>query len=159
MLQKASFGFDFSVWECFAPLWAGARLVLAEPGRQGDGPYLIRVLREQRITFVHFVPSMLAAFLGEDEVETCGSLRQVFSGGETLTPELRDRALARLSAPLDNQYGPTEISIDTTRWVCAPGQDPHRVPIGRPPNLRLKLSALLLREGVCCLTFEMSDAA
>jgi amino acid adenylation domain-containing protein len=132
VLQKASFSFDFSVWECFAPLAAGARLVLAEPGLQGDGAYLVRALRGHRVTFVHFVPSMLAAFLGEEGVETCTSLRQVFSGGEALTPELRDRALARLPAPLDNQYGPTEISIDTTRWVCAPGQDPHRVPIGRP---------------------------
>jgi amino acid adenylation domain-containing protein/non-ribosomal peptide synthase protein (TIGR01720 family) len=138
VLQKASFSFDFSVWECFAPLSAGARLVLAEPGRQGDGAYLVRTLREHRVTFVHFVPSMLAAFLGEEGVETCTSLRQVFSGGEALTPELRDRVLARLPAPLDNQYGPTEISIDTTRWVCAPGQDPHRVPIGRPiANSRL----------------------
>jgi amino acid adenylation domain-containing protein/non-ribosomal peptide synthase protein (TIGR01720 family) len=132
VLQKASFSFDFSVWECFAPLSAGARLVLAEPGRQGDGAYLVRTLREHRVTFVHFVPSMLAAFLGEEGVETCTSLRQVFSGGEALTPELRDRVLARLPAPLDNQYGPTEISIDTTRWVCAPRQEPHRVPIGRP---------------------------
>ena len=40
-LQKASFGFDVSVWECFAPLAAGARLVLAEPGRQGEGAYLV----------------------------------------------------------------------------------------------------------------------
>ncbi|HVR99167.1 MAG TPA: amino acid adenylation domain-containing protein, partial [Thermoanaerobaculia bacterium] len=132
VLQKASFGFDFSVWECFAPLWAGARLVLAEPGRQGDGPYLVRVLREHRVTFVHFVPSMLAAFLAEEGVETCDSLRQVFSGGEALTPELRDRTLARLPAAFDNQYGPTETSVDVTRWTCAPGQDPHRVPIGRP---------------------------
>ncbi|MFP5287203.1 MAG: non-ribosomal peptide synthetase, partial [Thermoanaerobaculia bacterium] len=60
VLQKASFGFDFSIWECFAALSAGARLVLAEPGRQGDGPYLVRALREHRVTFVHFVPSMLA---------------------------------------------------------------------------------------------------
>jgi amino acid adenylation domain-containing protein/non-ribosomal peptide synthase protein (TIGR01720 family) len=144
VLQKASFGFDFSVWECFAPLWAGARLVLAEPGRQGDGDHLVRVIAEHRVTFVHFVPSMLAAFLEAEGVETCTSLRQVFSGGEALTPELRDRALARLAAPLDNQYGPTEISIDTTRWVCAPGapgapgDDRHRVPIGRPiANSRL----------------------
>src|SRR6185369_178767 len=132
VLQKASFGFDFSVWECFAPLSAGARLVLAEPGRQGDGAYLVRILREHRVTFVHFVPAMLASFLGEEDVETCVSLRQVFSGGEALTPELRDLALARLPAPLDNQYGPTEVSIDTTRWLCVPGQEPHRVPIGRP---------------------------
>ena len=135
VLQKASFGFDFSVWECFAPLAAGARLVLADPGRQGDSRYLVRVLREHRVTFVHFVPSMLAVLLAEEDVETCVSLRQVFSGGEALAPELRDLAIARfsrLSAPLDNQYGPTEISIDTTRQVCAPGQAPGRVPIGRP---------------------------
>ncbi|HSF41151.1 MAG TPA: non-ribosomal peptide synthase/polyketide synthase, partial [Thermoanaerobaculia bacterium] len=138
VLQKASFSFDFSVWECFAPLSAGARLILAEPGRQGDGPYLVRLLREQRVTFVHFIPSMLAVFLGEEGVEECVSLRQVFAGGEPLTPDLRDRALARLSAPLDNQYGPTEISIDTTRWICAPGKELHRVPIGRPiANSRL----------------------
>ncbi|HVR95239.1 MAG TPA: amino acid adenylation domain-containing protein, partial [Thermoanaerobaculia bacterium] len=132
VLQKASFGFDFSVWECFAPLWAGGRLVLAEPGRQGDVPYLVRVLREHRVTFVHFVPSMLAAFLAEEGVETCDSLRQVFSGGEALTPELRDRALALLPAAFDNEYGPTETSVDSTQWACKPGQDPHRVPIGRP---------------------------
>ncbi|HYG65817.1 MAG TPA: amino acid adenylation domain-containing protein, partial [Thermoanaerobaculia bacterium] len=132
VLQKASFGFDFSVWECFAPLWAGARLVLAEPGRQADVPYLVRVLREHRVTIAHFVPSMLAAFLAEEGVETCTSLRQVFSGGEALTPELRDRALARLPGAFDNEYGPTETCVDSTRWACAPGQDPRRVPIGRP---------------------------
>ncbi len=139
-LQKASFGFDVSVWECFAPLMAGARLVQTEPGREGDGPYLVRVVREHRVTLIDFVPVMLAAFLDEDDVETCTSLRQVFVGGEVLTPELRDRALVRLGVPLDNLCGPTEVSIDTTRWVCSPGQDQdrHRVPLGRPiANSRL----------------------
>ncbi len=144
VLQKASFGFDFSVWECFAPLIAGARLVLAEPGRQGDGAYLVSALSRHRVTFVHFVPSMLAVFLGEEGVESCTSLRQVFSGGEALTPELRDRALMRLPAPLDNQYGPTEISIDTTRHVCVPGEG--RAPIGRPiANSRLYVAGLELQ--------------
>jgi amino acid adenylation domain-containing protein len=132
VLQKTSCGFDASVWECFAPLSAGARLVLAEPGREGDGPYLVRTLREHRATFVGFVPSTLAAFLDEEDVETCVSLRQIFVGGEALAPELRDRSLARLSAPLDNHYGPTETSINTARWVCAPGQTSYLVPIGRP---------------------------
>jgi amino acid adenylation domain-containing protein/non-ribosomal peptide synthase protein (TIGR01720 family) len=131
-LQKASFGFDVAVWECFAPLWAGARLVLAEPGREGDGPYLARLVREHRVTFIDFAPSMLAVFLDGDEVEGCTSLRQVFVGGEVLPPELRDRALARLPAPLNHLYGPTEVSIDTTRQVCAPGQGAWRVPVGRP---------------------------
>ncbi len=137
-LQKASFGFDVSVWECFAPLLAGARLVLAEPGGQGDGAYLTRAIREHRITFIDFAPSMLTAFLAEEDVEKCVSLRQVVVGGETLAPELRDRMLARLPVPLDNMYGATEVTIDTTRWVCAPGQAPYCVPIGRPiANSRL----------------------
>ena len=32
VLQIASFGFDFSVWEIFGPLIAGARVVMARPG-------------------------------------------------------------------------------------------------------------------------------
>ncbi|HJX29298.1 MAG TPA: amino acid adenylation domain-containing protein, partial [Thermoanaerobaculia bacterium] len=138
-LQKASLGFDVSVWETFGALTAGARLVLAAPGRQGEGAYLVRTIREQRVTIIDFVPSMLAAFLAEEDVETCVSLRQIIAGGEALTPELRDRTLARLpAAALDNTYGPTEVTIDATRWVCAPGQDPHRVPLGRPlANCRL----------------------
>ncbi|HEX4494607.1 MAG TPA: amino acid adenylation domain-containing protein [Thermoanaerobaculia bacterium] len=131
-LQKASIGFDVSVWECFSPLSTGGRLVLAEPGRQGDGEYLARAIREHGVTFVDFVPSMLAAFLAEEDVETCVSLRQITVGGEAVTPELRDRLLARLPIAVDNSYGPTEITIDTTRGVCAPGQPARCVPIGRP---------------------------
>jgi amino acid adenylation domain-containing protein/non-ribosomal peptide synthase protein (TIGR01720 family) len=139
-LQKASIGFDVSVWETFAPLISGARLVLSEPGRQGDGAYLVSAIREHGVTVIDFVPPMLPAFLAEEDVETCVSLRQIVTGGDTLTPELRDRTLARLPIPLDNTYGPTEITIDNTRWVCAPGQGQttDRVPIGRPiSNTRL----------------------
>src|SRR6185312_1291569 len=139
-LQKASIGFDVSVWETFAPLISGARLVLSEPGRQGDGAYLVSAIREHGITVIDFVPPILPAFPAEEDVETCVSLRQIVTGGDTLTPELRDRTLARLPIPLDNTYGPTEITIDNTRWVCAPGQGQttDRVPIGRPiSNTRL----------------------
>src|SRR5947209_9185419 len=155
-LQKASSGFDVSVWECFAPLLAGARLVLAEPGRQGEGAYLARAIREHRITLIDFAPSMLAAFLAEEDVEPCVSLRQIVVGGETLAPELRDRALARLPVPLDNTYGPTEVTIDTTRWVCAPGQAPYRVPIGRPiANSRLYVVDAELRPVPVGVTGEL----
>ncbi|HYG62303.1 MAG TPA: amino acid adenylation domain-containing protein, partial [Thermoanaerobaculia bacterium] len=155
-LQKASLGFDVSVWECFAPLISGARLVLADPGSQGDATYLARAIREHQITFIDFVPSMLSAFLAEEGVEQCVSLRQIIAGGETLTPELRDRALARLPVPLDNTYGPTEVTIDTTRWVCEPGQEPHRVPIGRPiANSRLYVVDAELRPVPVGVTGEL----
>ncbi|HEX4959260.1 MAG TPA: amino acid adenylation domain-containing protein [Thermoanaerobaculia bacterium] len=155
-LQKASFGFDVSVWESFAPLLAGARLVLAEPGRQGEGAYLARAIREHGITLIDFAPSMLAAFLAEEDVEQCVSLRQIIAGGETLSPELHDRVLARLPVPLDNTYGPTEVTIDTTRWVCAPGQATHSVPIGRPiANSRLYVVDAELRPVPVGVTGEL----
>ncbi len=135
VLQKAAFGFDVAAWEIFAALAAGARLVLARPGMHQDADYLVRTIAEQKVTVVHFVPSLLDLFLREEGLERCDSLRQVFSGGEALTPELRDRFHQHFSVPLDNGYGPTEISIDCTRWVCAPGDpgaEPWRVPIGRP---------------------------
>jgi amino acid adenylation domain-containing protein len=141
VLLKAALGFDFSLWELLAPLIAGARLVVARPSGHRDAGYLARVIAERGVTVVHFVPSMLDVFLNEEGAADCRSLRQVFSGGEALSPALRERFLARFpGVPLDNQYGPTEISIDTTRWVCAPGQDPRRVPLGRPiANARVHL--------------------
>ncbi|WP_230882206.1 non-ribosomal peptide synthetase [Planomonospora sp. ID91781] len=63
VLQKTPAGFDVSVWEFFWPLQAGATLVVARPDGHRDPTYLARVIREERITTVHFVPSMLAAFL------------------------------------------------------------------------------------------------
>jgi amino acid adenylation domain-containing protein len=148
MLLKAASGFDVAIWECFAPLIAGARLVVARPGGHQDTAYLARTIVERRVTVVHFVPSMLDLFLREAAAGECRSLRQVFSGGEALPPALRERFLVRFpGVPLDNEYGPTEISIDVTRWVCAPGQDPRRVPIGRPiGNMRLHLLDRALRQ-------------
>jgi amino acid adenylation domain-containing protein len=133
ILHKAAFSFDFSVWECFAPLLAGARLVVARPGGQRDGSYLARVIRQEEITLVHFVPSMLRAFLAEDGVEECVSLRSVFAGGEALPADLEALALKRRVPALRNQYGPTEASIDVTEWICRGSDGPDRpVPLGRP---------------------------
>ena len=133
VLQKASFSFDFSVWELFAPLATGARLVLARPGEQSDAAALVRTLRDEEITLVHFIPSMLQVFVAEDGLEACTSLRQVFSGGEALAPDLAGHCLARLPVVLRNQYGPTEISIDTTDQLCR-AEDLRLgfVPLGRP---------------------------
>ncbi|HKV09853.1 MAG TPA: amino acid adenylation domain-containing protein, partial [Thermoanaerobaculia bacterium] len=139
-LLKAPFSFDVSIWETLAPLIAGARVVIPPPGGERDVSSLARVIAEERVTIAHFVPSMLAVFLREEGIERLTSLRQVFSGGEALTPGLRDLFFSRLSASLDNEYGPTEITVDVTRWACAPGEDPWRVPLGRPiANTRIHL--------------------
>ncbi len=129
--QKTPFGFDVSVWELFWPLRTGARLVLARPGGHRDPAYLTRWIEERGITVVHFVPSMLQAFLEAPGIERCGSLRLVVSSGEALMRPLVRRCHERLRAELHNLYGPTEAAVDVAHWACRRGED-GPVSIGRP---------------------------
>jgi non-ribosomal peptide synthetase component F len=41
MLQKTPFSFDASAWEFYAPLLAGAQLLMARPGGHQDAQYLV----------------------------------------------------------------------------------------------------------------------
>ncbi|MFJ8910220.1 non-ribosomal peptide synthase/polyketide synthase [Amycolatopsis sp. NPDC102389] len=138
VLQKTPSSFDVSVWEFFWALCEGATVVLAEPDGHRDPAYLARVIRDKEITTVHFVPSMLAAFLGSDEVTgDLGALRQVFSSGEALPGETAARWRSLTGVPLHNLYGPTEAAVDVT-FFAGTGADSTTVPIGRPVwNTRL----------------------
>jgi amino acid adenylation domain-containing protein len=133
VLQKTPFSFDVSVWEFFWPLVTGARLVVARPEGHRDPAYLSRTIAEQGVTTLHFVPSMLRAFLEHGDARACGSVRRVFASGEALPAELAERFSAELPhAELHNLYGPTEAAVDVTSWRCAPGDARRAVPIGRP---------------------------
>jgi amino acid adenylation domain-containing protein len=133
VLQKTPFSFDVSVWEFFWPLLVGARLIVARPGGHKDSAYLVGLIRDQEITTIHFVPSMLQLFLEERGLEACTSLRRVICSGEALPYDLQERFFERLQAELHNLYGPTEAAVDVSHWQCQPEGDPRRsVPIGRP---------------------------
>ena len=131
-LQKASLSFDISVWEIFAPLLAGAQLVLAEPGGERDSAYLVRTIAAQQITQVHFGPALLQVVLQESGVAEWGRLQHVFCGGEPLSRELQAEFQERVAARLHHQYGPTETTIDVCIWDCGGAAEWERVPIGRP---------------------------
>ncbi len=137
VLQKTPLQFDVSVWEMFWPLCVGATLVLARPGGHRDADYLVRTVVEAGITVVHFVPSMLYAFLEHPGVRACTGLTRVYCSGEALTPELQERCYERLPAvELHNLYGPTEAAIEVSHWPCVRGS--ATVPIGWPiANTRL----------------------
>jgi amino acid adenylation domain-containing protein/non-ribosomal peptide synthase protein (TIGR01720 family) len=131
LLQKAPMSFDVSVWECFWPLLAGCRLVLAAPGDHRDPVRLTQLIQEHGVTTLHFVPPLLQMFIETPGVAQCSSLRRLFSGGEALTPGLRDQVLRSLpAAVLHNRYGPTETTINATYWHCSL-EDGARSPIGR----------------------------
>lgn len=132
ILQKTPFSFDVSVWEFFWPLLTGARLVMAEPGGHQNPDYLRRIIAQEQITIIHFVPAMLQVFLDEPELEQIDSLRKVLCSGEALPFELQERFFARLGAELHNLYGPTEAAIDVTHWSCERMSERKVVPIGKP---------------------------
>ncbi|OZO04297.1 non-ribosomal peptide synthetase [Pseudomonas sp. IB20] len=137
VLQKTPFSFDVSVWEFFWPLMTGASLVVAAPGDHRDPARLVALINAERVTTLHFVPSMLQAFLQDTTVGTCQTLQRIVCSGEALPVDAQQQVFTKLpQAALYNLYGPTEAAIDVTHWVCVDeGRD--TVPIGQPiANLR-----------------------
>ncbi|MEJ1169509.1 amino acid adenylation domain-containing protein [Variovorax sp. CCNWLW235] len=132
VLQKTPFSFDVSVWEFFWPLMFGARLAVANPGDHREPARLMQLIRAHGVTTLHFVPSMLQAFLAHQGVEACTSLRRIVCSGEALAAEAQNEVFRRLpQAALYNLYGPTEAAIDVTHWSCR-DDGRNQVPIGRP---------------------------
>ncbi|OSP24612.1 hypothetical protein B7767_43145, partial [Streptomyces sp. 13-12-16] len=155
VLQKTPPGFDVSVWEFFWPLLEGATVVLARPDGHRDPAYLAELIRTERITTLHFVPSMLAAFLRfartRRDLPWAAGLRRVFCSGEALpgADAARWRDLTARPGhgpvPLHNLYGPTEAAVDVT-YFPYDGGDETTVPIGRPVwNTRLHVLDAFLR--------------
>ncbi len=140
VLQKTPFSFDVSVWEFFWPLIVGARLVVLAPGAHKDSARLIERIKQEQVSTLHFVPSMLSVFLETADISSCQSLRQVFCSGEALSTSVQNKFFEKISAKLHNLYGPTEASVDVSFWACEQKSDAMTIPIGRPiDNIQIYL--------------------
>ena len=142
--QTASQTFDISVWQFLAALLTGGSVhvfpdeVVRDPGR------LVAAVREEEITVLETVPSLLSAMLDGPALEAgLPTLRWLMPTGEALPPELCRQWLAAFPGiPLINAYGPTECSDDVTHGVLSqpPPAAAVRVSIGRPvANTRIHL--------------------
>ena len=142
ILQKTTVSFDVSVWELFWWSWVGARLALLEPDAEKNPGKIVEAIHARKVTVLHFVPSMLRAFLDHlesrpQDANKLASLRYVFTSGEALTCDLVTRFRAVFSCELHNLYGPTEATIDVSWYPCREHAG-SVVPIGRPvSNTRL----------------------
>ncbi|WP_255182507.1 non-ribosomal peptide synthase/polyketide synthase [Rhodococcus sp. 06-1460-1B] len=134
VLQKTPSTFDVSVWEFFWALQVGASVVIAVPDGHRDPIYLLDVIARERVSVVHFVPSMMSVFVPEVERRRSAgaSLRLMFASGEALPPTTA-RALRRAvaSVELHNLYGPTEAAVDVT-YHAVTDSDSDVMPIGAP---------------------------
>ncbi|WP_133054523.1 non-ribosomal peptide synthetase, partial [Niastella populi] len=133
-LQKTPVTFDVSVWELLLPLVCGSKLVFAKPEGHKDPVYLDRIIETQKISIIHFVPSMLSAALDTIKWDKLEGLRHVICSGEALPKRTEESFKEKAAfASLHNYYGPTEASIDVT--VIDVSLHPtvgNEVPIGKP---------------------------
>jgi amino acid adenylation domain-containing protein/thioester reductase-like protein len=146
ILQKTPYTFDVSVWELMLWALAGARVYMLAPDGEKDPAAIIDAIKRQRVTTMHFVPSMLNVFLqyleSSGRTEELSGLSQVFASGEALGLEQVRRFNRLLNHPygteLYNLYGPTEATVDVSYFDCSPEVTLNCVPIGRPiDNTRL----------------------
>ena len=118
----------------------GACLVMARPGGHKDPDYLVDLIQREKITTLHFVPSMLQVFLESSGLECCTTLKRVICSGEALPFDVQRRFFNRVKAELHNLYGPTEAAVDATHWRCLPECEQSTVPIGRPiANMKIHI--------------------
>ena len=143
VLHKTPISFDVHVWELYWPLAEGAAVVIAAPEGHRDPAYLARVIAEQSVTAVHFVPTMLSALtsspaarriladagFGQDREQP---LRYVVCSGEALQKDQVQAAGEVLGVYPLNLYGPTEAAVDVTFWETSTDPQRESVPIGEP---------------------------
>ncbi|MDY8026325.1 amino acid adenylation domain-containing protein, partial [Paenibacillus polymyxa] len=160
ILQKTAITFDVSVWELFWWAWTGAKVCLLPPGGEKNPETILDTIERQAVTTMHFVPSMLHAFLeyverqpSEDLGNKLSSLKRVFASGEALATSHVSRfwqwiASSVNQAQLINLYGPTEATVDVSYYDCGPEETHVSVPIGKPiSNIRLHI----VKEGTTAL--------
>ncbi|WP_298734505.1 amino acid adenylation domain-containing protein [uncultured Chitinophaga sp.] len=113
-LQKTPYTFDVSVWELFLPLISGATVVFAVPDGHKDPFYLQSLVEAEKVSIIHFVPSMLNIFLSSLEQGACSSLQHIVCSGEALPAKVVKACRQQQGSRIHNLYGPTEAAIDVT---------------------------------------------
>ncbi|MGB8194438.1 MAG: amino acid adenylation domain-containing protein, partial [Chitinophagaceae bacterium] len=135
ILQKTTFTFDVSVWEIFMPLCWGAKMVLCHKDDVASPDRILSLIKNEKISCLHFVPGMLNSFMGsqfdEKGIATdLSSLRCVMTSGEALSLETVKKWYGRSGIPIHNLYGPTEASVDVSFYETSAVDT--KIPIGRP---------------------------
>ena len=123
VLAATSVGFDLSVFEMFAPLACGGKMILAP-----NVLALSTLAAAQDVTLLNTVPSAIAELIAQGEIPA--SVRTVNLAGEPLSQHLVREIYSHTKAQrVLDLYGPTESTIYATYALRTP-DGPQT--IGRP---------------------------
>ncbi|KAL7916863.1 beta-ketoacyl synthase domain-containing protein [Trichoderma velutinum] len=121
VLQQSSSGFDLHLEQIFSALANGGTVVVASKEVRGDALEIANLIFSESVTYTVFVPSEYLYLLnyGSDVLRKCASWKFAFSGGEKVTPQLRQKfkKLGLSDLLLINLYGPAEASLSCTRYT------------------------------------------
>lgn len=132
-LQSAPSSSDISVWQMWAPLFAGGRTVIVDSLTVSNPALLLEVLQRERVSIVELVPAVLRCLLAHvaDQPRAKTELRDLhwlMLTGEEIPADLINQWLARYpEIPVVNAYGPTEASDDVSQEMVS-----MPLPEGRP---------------------------
>ncbi|MCO7190826.1 non-ribosomal peptide synthetase [Pseudoalteromonas sp. XMcav2-N-2] len=126
--------FDASINALLPFMACGSSLYLAPADVHNEPDRLIALLRDNHISQLHLVPSMLDILLQQPEFATLDSLRYVKAGGEALKASTVTAFYQALpGSELINLYGPTECCVDSLFWRAPRTFGPEQaVKIGNP---------------------------
>jgi nonribosomal peptide synthetase CepB len=145
VLMHAPHTFDASLYDLWAPLVSGARVLITEPGVVDAARLAAHVA--DGLTAVNFTAGHFRALVQESP-ESFAGLRDVSAGGDVVPLEEVEKV--RQACPglrVWHTYGPTETTLCATWKPIEPGaQVGPTLPIGRPlPGRRLYVLDVFLR--------------
>ena len=126
-LATATISFDMSVFEIFAPLVAGAHLVVAPREIAVNGELLGKAISDSGATLLQATPAGWQLLLEAGWAGYPGL--KMLAAGEPLSWMLAQRLLDR-GASLWNLYGPTETTVYATGRRIS--KEDVRITVGRP---------------------------
>ncbi|HYH99199.1 non-ribosomal peptide synthetase, partial [Hyalangium sp.] len=138
VLQGATYSFDMSVYEIWASLLNGARIVIGARDVTLSTKALGEELRQQAITVCCLTPAMFNTLIREAPL-LFQPLRALIVAGDVLDPHWIRVALQEKSHPqLFNGYGPTETTVFThLHPITEVPEGATSIPLGRPiPNVQ-----------------------
>ncbi|KAL8721594.1 MAG: hypothetical protein Q9225_001758 [Loekoesia sp. 1 TL-2023] len=119
VLQQSSFTFNHSSDQIYTGLVNSGMVYIVPWSKRGDPLEITKIIQEHSITYTKATPSEYSLWMqyGDDNLRQATNWRFAFGGGEpltgTITQEFADLGLPQLH--VFNSYGPTEISISSTK--------------------------------------------
>lgn len=148
VLMLLSHQFDAALGNGWSALAQGAALVWPAPAARQDPTLLLQEIMQQQITVLPAVPSLLKLLVSHPLFSQCTSLRQIWTGGESLPADLPAQIRSQLPVRIWNLYGPTETAVEATAIEVTGHLPDKNMTIGYPIDAMEVLIVNALHEPV-----------